>query len=85
MYLRNAYNKYDISKEELEDIIQLEPQEMIKKIKSLSRPLQESAISLIIEGIARNDKRYMDKNKWDVIDSEYKINIKDLVDKYFVK
>lgn len=85
LYLRNAYNKYDISKEELEDIIQLEPQEMIKKIKSLSRPLQESAISLIIEGIARNDKRYMDKNKWDVIDSEYKINIKDLVDKYFVK
>ncbi len=84
LYLRDAYNKYDISKEEMEGIIKLAPQEMIKKVKKLSKPLQESFVSLVVEGIAKNDKNYMDKNKWDVIDSTYNISIKKLVDKYFV-
>ncbi len=84
LYLRKQYDKYDISKEEMEDIINLEPQDMIKKIKSLPKSLQESAISLIIEGVAKNDKKYMDKNKWDVINSAFKIDIKSLVDRYFV-
>ncbi len=83
LYLRNCYNSHDISKEKMENIILLDPQAMIKKIKSLSVPLQQSAISLIINGISEGKEKYMDKNKWDVIESAYNINLKEIVMKYF--
>lgn len=85
LYLRNYYDKYgNITFEELEDIILFDAQSMIKKIKSLSKPLQESAISLIISGVARKEQKYLDKNKWDVIKSEYKVDIDELSKNYII-
>ncbi len=83
LYLRNSYDSHDISKEEMENIISLDPQSMIKKIKLLSVPLQQSVISLVINGISNGEKKYMDKNKWDVIESTYNIDLNGIVAKYF--
>lgn len=82
LYLREYYNKYDISKEELENIITLEPQQMISKITSLTQSLQETAVSLIIKGISENDSKFLDMNKWAVIENHFNIKINDLVDQY---
>lgn len=85
LYLREAYNKYDISVEEMENIISLKPQDMIKKIQSLNTSLQESVLSLIIMNIAKNNTKYMDRNKWDVINNTFNINIQDFANKYLIK
>lgn len=75
LYLKPFYKKYDISFEELENIIALEPQALVEKIKSLSKPLQESALCMIIGGVARSDAKYIDRNKWEVINNAFGINI----------
>lgn len=85
LYLRESYNKYDISTEEMEDMINLNPQDLIKKIKSLNTALQESALSLIIMNVAKNNSKYMDKNKWDVINNAFNINIQEFANRYMIK
>jgi hypothetical protein len=55
---------------------------MISKIKSLPQPLQETVISLIIAGIAKNDKKYLDRNKWTLINNAFGIDINDFVENY---
>ena len=57
---------------------------MIKKIKDLPKPLQESALSLIISGVARKDEKYSDRNKWDVIKNEFNVDIQELASTYFM-
>jgi len=82
LYLRNDYNKNDITKEELENIIDLEPQEMIAKIKTLTRPLQESVITLIIQKASENDSRYLDMNKWVVLNNTFGIDIASMLENF---
>jgi hypothetical protein len=84
LYLKSFYDKNKITFEELEDLINLDAQSMIIKIKSLSKPLQESALSLIIDGVAKKEPKFLDKNKWAVINNEFNINIEELSQTYFV-
>ena len=85
LYLRQFYNKYDISVEEMEKIIELNPQALVEKIKTLSTPLQESVLCLIISKVAENDYKYMDKNKWDVLNNAFNINIQEFANRYVVR
>jgi len=82
LYLRGEYNKKDITKEELENIIDLEPQEMITKIKTLTKPLQESVITLIIQKASENDPRYLDMNKWAVLNNTFGIDIASMLENF---
>lgn len=84
LYLKSFYDKYDISKEEIENIINLDKERIVEKIKSLSSALQESVLSLIISSVAKNDSKYMDKNKWEVINNAFGIDIQEFANKYLV-
>lgn len=85
LYLREFYNKNNITVEEMERIIELKPQDLVEKIKSLNTALQESALCLIISNVAKNNSKYMDKNKWDVLNNAFNINIQEFADRYVVK
>jgi len=82
LYLKESYNKYDISKEELENIIELDAQKIVEKIKSLSEPMQESALSLIVSNVSKSNPKFMDKNKWEIINNAFGINIQEFANKY---
>jgi 3-methyladenine DNA glycosylase AlkC len=82
LYLREFYNKYDISDDEMRNLISLDAQKMIAKIQSLSKPLQEAAIALIIDGVAKNDSMYMDRNKWQVINNAFNVDIEGFARNY---
>jgi hypothetical protein len=83
LYLKKYYDECKITFEELEDLISLDAQSMITKIKTLPKSLQESALSLIVSGVARRESKFMDKNKWSVINSAYNIDIEDMSRTYF--
>jgi len=85
LYLRPFYDKYKVTFEDLDNIINLEPQEMIKKIQALPKSLQESVLSMIVGGVARRESKYLDKNKWEVINNAFNINIEELSSTYFVE
>lgn len=85
LYLREFYNKNNISVEEMENIINLNPQDLVTKIKSLNSSLQESALCLIISNVAQNNLKYMDKNKWDVLNNTFNINVQEFANKYVVR
>ena len=82
LYLKESYNKYDISKEELENIIELDAQKIVEKIKSLSDAMQESALSLIVSNVSKSNPKFMDKNKWEIINNAFGINIQEFANKY---
>jgi len=82
LYLKESYNKYDISKEELENIIELDAQKIVEKIKSLSDAMQESALSLIVSNVSKGNPKFMDKNKWEIINNAFGINIQEFANKY---
>ncbi|MFW5889665.1 MAG: hypothetical protein ACOCUD_04735 [Bacillota bacterium] len=82
LYLRTYYDKYDITKEELENLISLGTDEMIKKIKSLSNYLKESAFSIMISGVAEGNAKYMDRNKWKAIKDNFGVDIEKYSSKY---
>ena len=84
LYLRKYYDKNDISKEELEGIIDLEPQEMVEKLKALTPILRQTALSLIVQRAAENDVRYMDLNKWQVIKNFANVDIEEAIELYRV-
>jgi len=84
LYLRENYKKYDISKEEIDNIIELDTNKLIEKIKSLSKPLQESVLALIISNVAKNNPKYLDKNKWEVLNNVFNINIQEFSNKYVI-
>ena len=58
---------------------------MIKKIQALPKSLQESVLSMIVGGVARRESKYLDKNKWEVINNTFNINIEELSSTYFVE
>lgn len=82
LYLKESYKKNDISKEEIENIIDLDAQKIVEKIKSLSIPLQESVLSLIVSNVAKNNPKFLDKNKWEIINNAFGINIQEFANKY---
>lgn len=82
LYLRDFYNKNNITDDEIRNIINLNPQALVDKIKSLPRSLQESALSLIIDGVSKNDSMYMDRNKWQVINNAFNIDIENFARTY---
>ena len=82
LYLRQYYDKINLTPEDMENLITLDPQELVKRLKGMSTGLRESAISLIIVGVANNDKKYMDRNAWEVIKNAFGVDINDFVDNY---
>ena len=85
LYLRSYYDKYYVDKEDMENIITLNPQDIVAKIKSYPKILQESILSLIIQNVAYNNPIYMDMNKWDVINNAFQIDIKSFAERVYIK
>lgn len=83
LYLKSFYDKYDISLEEMESIIELNAQNMIRKIKEMPKSLREATLCMIISNVAKKNAKYMDKNKWEVINNEFNINIEELSRTYY--
>lgn len=71
--LTKEYEEYQIDEYELENMfLELDAQSMIAKVLGLPKRLQESFISLVIKRASENDNRYMDYNKFVVLQNEFK-------------
>lgn len=82
--LRQKYNSFDISTEELEGLFALDDQEMVKKVKELPENLQESFLGLVIEQVARGNKDFSDGQKWMILQSAFGVDISDYAKNYVV-
>ena len=85
LYLTQFYKKYNVKPDEIEDIITLDSQKMIERIKELPKALQESVLCVIIQGIADTNPKYLDRNKIEVINNAFNIKLEELAETYRIK